>query len=587
MTGVSALSNIRIKRWGALLLAAFVLSLGLASNASQAAHEAGRLVDVIVQGIGGAAEAEAAVESVGGEVTRRLPIVDGVAATVRSDALPALRGTAGVRQVSNDDEIAFEGTGSRANAYVSPPKVVRSDSLWKSKITGKGVTVALLDTGVYAAHPDLVDPDTGVSRVVHCEDFSHETGGQANCADTFGHGTFMAGLIAGNGLSSGGTYKGTAPEAKIVSVKASGYDGSTDVSTILAGIQWVVAHKDVYGIRALNLSLGSDSAQDYRLSPLNYAVERAWSSGIVVIVSAGNSGPDSATMLKPADDPYVVTVGSSNSEGSAHINDDRVPDFSSRGPTRSNGLAKPDIVSPGVHTVSLRSPGSAIDQKYGPTGSAIGSYYFKGSGTSMSTASVTGVVAQILQKNPLLTPNQVKHRLTSTARAIVDTDPLAAGRGLIDAYAAANSLSLAEANQGIEPSTGLGLLQLDRGSIELDVATPAGAIALTGEFKAQTDPALVDLTNPAGLLPWVSLDYTTTGWDATSWRATSWRADDWAATSWRATSWRATTWDATSWRGTAWDDAAWDATSWRAIDWDATSWRATSWRAAWYAVAWD
>lgn len=568
----------------AIAMVATVLILPGFTPGAQQASGAERLVSVIVQGLT-PNHVRTAVQEVGGEVTTILPIVDGATARVPDGSISELRALPGVTQVTRNGKVSFEatpGAGSDKNAYVSPPKVVRSDALWKSKITGKGVSVALLDTGVYP-HADLS------GRVVCGVDLSHESGTVANCADTFGHGTFMAGLIAGNGSSSSGKYKGTAPEARIISVKAAGYDGSTDVSTILAGIQWVVSHKDTYGIRALNLSLGSDSAQDYRLAPLNYAVQRAWKAGIVVVVSAGNAGSAASTVMKPADDPYVITVGASNSEGTVPVTDDRVPVFSSRGPTRSNGLAKPDVVSPGVHTISLRSPGSAIDSRYGST-ATVSTNYFKGTGTSMSTASVTGAVAQMLQKTSSLNPNQVKARLMGTARAIVDTDTNLAGKGIIDAYAATNSSSLTEANQGLDSSTGLGLLQDSRAglSAELYATTPLGDAAMSGEFTIQHDALLADpLNNPIGLIPWDGVTYTTSGWDPISWDSSRWNTADWTSSRWNGATFVATTWDSSRWNGTLWTNEDWDSSRWNGIDWDSSRWNSSRWNSKWYAAAWD
>ncbi|MFP5297654.1 MAG: S8 family serine peptidase [Actinomycetota bacterium] len=529
-----------------------------------------------------AATAEELVEAFGGEVYRRLPLIDGVAASLTPEQLERAMRVPGV-SVSPDASVSFQGAAANETSH-RIQKIVRSDRLWEQGIDGSGVTVALLDTGVYAGHPDLQGPSG--SRVVHCEDLSHERGTQAHCADTFGHGTFMAGLIAGNGASSGGRFVGASPQAKIVSVKAAGFDGSTDISTILAGIQWVVSHRDTYDITALNLSLGSDSDQDYRLSPLNFAVEKAWDAGIVVVVSAGNSGPGSATVMKPGDDPFVITVGASNDEGSMAIGDDRVPVFSSRGPTRSNGLAKPDIVSPGVHTVSLRSPGSAIDQQFG-VDARVGDHYFKGTGTSMATATVTGIVAQVLERNPSLSPDQVKARLVDTARAIAETDPYAAGRGLVDAYAAAMSDSTRAENQGIERSTGLGTLQADRGSVGVNVQTPLGSVELLGEYTAQLDPDGPSLNNPTGLSIFSAVTYTTTGWDPLTWDGTNWKTDDWTGTNWKGTNWKATVWDGTNWKGTNWKNEDWTGTNWKGVNWDGTNWKATSWQSAWYAAAWD
>ena len=565
-----------IRRGARVALALLLLAALPAPSPSGAAS----MLEVVVQGVDSAISASRAVTSWGGTVVERLPIVDGVSAKVPAARVDELRADPRVRSVSENEPIAFDGAPDRNGTTHRIQNIVRSNDLWTRGIDGSGTTVALLDTGVYAAHPDLA------GRVVHCEDLSHEAGTAAHCADTFGHGTFMAGLIAGDGTASRGKYTGAAPGSSIVSVKAAGYDGATDVSTVLAGIQWIVAHKDAYGIRVMNLSLGTDSSQDYRLSPLNYAVERAWASGIVVVVSAGNSGPDSATVMKPGDDPYVITVGASNDEGSMAIGDDMVPVFSSRGPTRGNGLPKPDVVSPGVHTVSLRSPGSAIDQRYGAT-AAVDDLYFKGTGTSMATATVSGIVAQILEAGPALSPDQVKHRLTSTAREIAETDELRAGAGLVDAYAAATSTSTASANEGLAHATGVGLLEGDRGSAGVEVVTPLGQVFLQGEFVAQTDPDQISPTNPAGLVPWAGATWKAEGWDAASWAGATWKSGDWAGATWKGATWKATVWDGATWKGATWKNADWDGATWKGTDWDGATWKASSWQTRMYAAAWD
>ncbi len=567
------------------VIAGAFLALSLIASGSRPgafrADETARRVSVIVQSLLGSAHAEESVTKTGGTVTRRLPIVSGVTATVPATSLPTLKALDGLQVTRNspvrfDDHVSDSFTEERQRI----PKMLRSDKLWSEGVTGRGVTVALIDTGVYS-HPDLS------GRVIKCVDFSHEEDSDAECADTFGHGTFMAGLIAGDGAKSGGKFRGTAPEANLVSVKIAGFDGATDVSLVLAGIQWVVAHRDQYNIKVLNLSLGSDSGQTYSLSPLNYAVQRAWKSGITVVVSAGNSGSNPKTILKPADDPYVVTVGSSDDQGTWDVKDDRVAAFSSRGPTRSDGVPKPDIVVPGVHTISLRSPGSAIDQAYGES-AVIHSAYFRGTGTSMSAATVTGAVAQLLQANPKLEPDQVKHRLISTARDIATTDGYSVGAGSVDAYSATKSSSTSKANQGLSLGlgNGLGTLESDRGSVSLTANTPMGEGVLSGEFVSQYDEALVSLDNPLGLVPWVSATYTTTGWDPTSW-ALLWAGADWAAARWKDGSFQETVWEAARWKGSDWSNADWDAARWKDVQWDAARWKASNWQTAWYAAAWD
>ena len=531
-------------QWKRLIAAFFILCIALAGIPAPTAESAERFVSVIVQGFSPMSIDEA-VDSVGGTVEQPLPIVNGASARVPEGSIPVLRTQPGIVQVSNDDKIEFQGAADTKRIQ----KTVNSDELWQEGVDGSGVTVAVLDTGIYAGHPDLA------GRVVHCEDLSGERNTAAHCADTFGHGTFMAGLVAGNGASSNGKYSGAAPGANLVAIKAAGFDGSTDVSNVLAGIQWAVAFKDSFNIRVLNLSLGTNSSQDYRLSPLNFAVERAWMAGIVVVVSAGNTGPDSQTIMKPGDDPYVITVGSSSDMGTSNLGDDVVTGFSGRGPTRSNGLAKPDLVSPGMKTISLRSPGSAIDEKY--PSARVDDSYFRGSGTSMSTATVSGVVAQMLQANPNLTPDDVKARLMGTARDIETTDPMQTGAGLIDAHAAATSS--ASQSQDFQLSTGLGSLALDRGTMSVDVQSAVGQVTLSGEFVANTSP---EVTSLLGLVPW-------------------------NGTNWTGTNWTGTNWTGTNWTGTNWTNADWTGTNWTGTNWTGTNWTATNWTSAWYAYAWD
>ena len=273
----------------------------------------------------------------------------------------------------------------------------------------------------------VTDDRTG--RTSACHDLS----GERSCADGFGHGTFMAGLIAGAGSATSGP-TGTAPEASLLSVKVAGADGAADVSTVLAGLQWVVSFADRYGIRVVNMSLGTDSTQSYEDDPLNYAVQRAWAAGIVVVVAAANTGPAPGSIAKPGDDPWVVTVGAVDSNGTPGLGDDRVPDFSSRGPTR-HGVAKPDVVAPGARVLSLRVPGSTLDRRYPPADTT--SPYRAGSGTSMATALVSGTAALALQANPALTPDELKHALAADARPVASDDPAAVGAGLVDAASTA------------------------------------------------------------------------------------------------------------------------------------------------------
>jgi hypothetical protein len=218
----------------------------------------------------------------------------------------------------------------------------------------------------------------------------------------------------------------------------------------------------------------------------------------------------------------------------------------------------------------------------------------------MSTATVSGIVALMLTADPSLTPDEVKSRLLESARPIDDTDPNAAGHGIVDAFGAVHCTGCPETNQGPPGATGLGLLDADRGSVDVYIQTvldnPSEVLS-GGELAALSDPSLIPppplpplppLGNPGALLPWLSVNYATTpSWTPDSWNASSWKDHDWAGTAWEASSWKATEWDASSWKGTEWNNVDWDASSWKGTDWDASSWKASSWKSAWYAAAWD
>ena len=472
---------------------------------------------------------ERAVQRLGGRVTNALPIIAGFAATVPVTVVGELARLPGVRAVTPDGRVHVQGAASASNIRSVYPKVVKAETAWQRGVTGRGVTVAVVDTGVAANLPDLngrLVPVTNdvTGRIEPCKNLS----GELNCNDSYGHGTFIAGLIAGNGAGSGGTWKGVAPEANILSVKTAGANGAADVSNILAAIQWVVSFKDRYNIRVLNLSLGTDSTQSWQTDPFNYAVERAWAAGISVVVAASNRGPGPGSISKPADDPWVITVGATDDRGTTSLSDDLLPDFSGRGPA-TQGVAKPDIAAPGAHVVSLRAPGSTIDNRF-PW--YVDGTYRQGSGTSMATGVVAGSVALMLQANPGFTPDRVKYALTATARDAVSDDPMAVGAGVVDANAAAFSAPPGVANQGLLLSSGLGSLALSRGSVQVQADNLLGSIL--GPLLGATLTAQVLLWNPGGYTgaAWVPSDWYLSTWEVYRWYRVGWYGNDWPGSRW-------------------------------------------------------
>jgi serine protease AprX len=519
-------------------LAALVLATGIGAVGRDAPAQPGvtESIRVIVQKHATAdGSPERAVRRLGGQVTRALPIVAGFAATVPAAAVGELARLPGVRAVTPDTKVRVQAAAPGGSTVRSVyPRTIGADAVWRRGVTGRGVTVAVLDTGV-ANVPDLAGRlvwvrDDLTGQTTPCKNLS----GELDCSDRYGHGTFIAGLVAGNGASSGGTWRGVAPGASILSVKAAGADGAADVSNILAAIQWVVSFRDRYNIRVLNLSLGTDSTQDWRTDPLNYAVERAWAAGMTVVVAASNNGPAAGTITKPADDPWVITVGATDDRGTAGLNDDQLPDFSGRGPT-AHGLAKPDVGAPGAHVISLRAPGSTIDTRF-PW--YVDGSYRRGSGTSMATGVVSGAVALMLQANPGFTPDRVKHALRATARGAASADRMAVGAGVVDANAAAFSAPPGAANQGLARSNGRGSLAGSRGSVQVQADDPLGTVL--GPVLGATLTAQLLLWNPGGYtgIPWVPANWYLSTWEVHRWYRVSWYGHDWPGHNWRGSTWQ-------------------------------------------------
>ncbi len=258
--------------------------------------------------------------------------------------------------------------------------------------TGKDVTVAVIDTGIFQ-HPDLIYPE---NRIVAWNDLVND---RSTPYDDNGHGTHVSGIIAGNGTVSRGKYTGMAPDAKLVGVKALDKDGAGNTSDVISALEWCIQNQKDFNIKAINLSLGSAAQDSYQQDPLCRAVSTAWSNGMVVCVAAGNDGPDPRTINSPGINPKAITVGNMDDKGTTDITDDVLSDSSSRGPTVDN-LVKPDLLAPGTNIMSLR----------------VGGGYRALSGTSMAAPMATGAVAQILQKSPSLKPDQVKNLIRKNAR---------------------------------------------------------------------------------------------------------------------------------------------------------------------------
>jgi serine protease AprX len=429
------------------------------------------------------------------------------------------------------------------------PQVDGATKAWADGIDGSGVSVAVIDTGI-STTGDLA------GKVIDGYDFSGE---DDYTNDTFGHGTFVAGTIAGSGAASNGAVKGVAPGANLVALKVAGADGSSDVLRVISAVQWAVNHAAQDNIRVLNLSLGTDSTQNWRIDPLNAAVEGAWRAGLVVTVAAGNNG--SGGIGKPADDPYVITVGATDDATTVTGGDDTVAPFSSVGPTAA-GLAKPDLLAPGTHIVSSRASGSTVDATYPE--SEVGTSYFRGSGTSFAAPQVAGAVALLLQQRPNLSNNYIKGMLKRTAVGLADAPVTAQGKGALDIPALLAADAGTPRNQGLDTSDGSGSIAASQGSLA-DAGKPSGGDGTVWKVA-----------------PWKSTAWTSTAWTGAAWNSTAWTSTAWTSTAWTSTAWTSTAWTNKAWNSTAWTSTAWTSTAWTSTAWTSTAWTSMGfWSTAW------
>lgn len=306
------------------------------------------------------------------------------------------------------------------------PAEVGATALHQHGIRGNGVTVAVLDSGIWD-HSALTKNTAGKDRILARYDAIADKEGSA--FDESGHGTHLSSVVAHSGESTRagkgtGTYKGVAPDAKLVSVKAFNIEGQGGMLDIVRGVQWVVDNRAKYNIRVLNLSFAARPRWPYWLDPINQAVMRAWQDGIVVVAAAGNEGPEPMTIGAPGNLPYIITVGAyTDSWTGEERSDDYIPDFSSRGPTPSAHI-KPDLVAPGGHITGVIRPGSSLTKEHPEY--MLNNDNFVLTGSSQASAVVSGVVALLLQLEPQLTPDDVKCKLISSAEPAINRDGLLA-----------------------------------------------------------------------------------------------------------------------------------------------------------------
>ncbi|MEE4204214.1 MAG: S8 family peptidase [Halieaceae bacterium] len=331
----------------------------------------------------------------------------------------------------NDFEIVIETADCEARLFPAYPDnpndfyyatVTGASRLHQLGITGEGINVAVVDSGLWEAAEPLVNDTEGQPRVVARFDAIRNEE-VSMITDESGHGSHMASVLAHSGKagdSSENRFKGIAPDIGLIPVKVFDASGNGDFLDILRGIQWVLANQTKYDIKVLNLSLAAEPRFPYWDDPVNQAVMKAWQAGIVVVAAAGNEGPEWGSVGSPGNNPYVITVGAvTDSWTPRDTTDDYIPDFSSRGPTQT-GHVKPDIVAPGGHMTGMTPPNSTMASD-NPNW-FLSSGDFVSTGSSQAAAAVAGIAALLLQVDSTLTNEQIKCLLVSSARPAINRD---------------------------------------------------------------------------------------------------------------------------------------------------------------------
>jgi serine protease AprX len=488
-----------------------------------AAHTPTKRVEVIVRFNRNVTrkQALATIKAAHGKVTREVSFINSYGAVLPAGKAKSLAKARGVATVTVNAKVRSSATTPTLNLPIGKlmtyTQTIGAQAAWPQTLFGAGVGVAVIDSGIQGDLPDFaksaIDP---TSRVVAS---AVSNPGTTTADDAVGHGTHVAGLIAGNGTAKKlndptfGRYMGVAPGANLIEVKAADDNGEVTELDVLDGLDFVIQHKADLGIKVVNLSLNSTVAEPYQVSALDAGVEAAWKAGLVVVAAAGNRGSDAdAVNYAPANDPFVITVGGTDELGTPSPKDDTLASWSSRGTTQ-DGFAKPEVVAPGAHLISLAAPNSLFDTLC--PACMFGGGYFQMGGTSMATGVVSGAVALIVKAHPTWTPDQVKSALIATA-----------------------------------------------------TATPAGPeIAVNKAMTAKgTDLARPNSYAPNTLLDGsgfgVAVDPSKSSWSKSSWSKSSWSKSSWSKSSWSSAD--AGT-DGAGLSRSSWSKSAWSKSAWSSV----------------------
>jgi len=453
-----------------------------------------------------------------GGLKRKFDLIPNVTAEITGAQLAELAAADGVLAVTEDTPVF-------ANAYGNPQTWAPTVGVqWDTSPAGASYpTIAVVDSGVQGR------TDFG-SRLRRQVDFTSGTGSNSS-GDGFGHGTLVAGLAAGGN----DRYTGVEPRSRIVSLDVLDDTGAGKVSDVIAACDWILRYRNFYNIRVANFSLNGGSGAGVANDPLDRAVERLWLNGIVVVAAAGNyavGGAESGVGFAPANDPFVITVGAADTNGTTTSSDDFAAPWSAWGPTQ-DGFRKPELAAPG-RVLNGPVPDTSLLATTFPERKLEPSYMWM-SGTSFAAPIVSGAAATLLSRHPNWTPDQVKGALMASA-------------GVPAGYSSVGAL-------------GVGVVDIAKGIAADGLANPNAGL---NQFVA-TDPSTglrsFDATR------WASVAAADPTWNAASWSSASWSSASWSSASWSSASWSSASWSSASWSSASWSSASWSSASWSSASW--------------------
>jgi serine protease AprX len=485
------------------------------------------LFNVIVQGSKGSnqddvnsdlSQAQRDNPGVARGVYRKFPSINGLAATLSGAQLVALAQKESAGVITPDMKTTASGTFSNVQIW---PEVAQLTSSWPQAAGTPGPAIAFLDSGVDASNPAFG------GRVKTQVNFY--TGTNTNSAgDGFGHGTFTAGIAAGADAG----HAGGAPNARIVSLDVLDDTGAGSTSDMIAALDWVLQNKDQYNIRVVNISVVASQNSSFLYDPLDKAVEKLWLNGVVVVAAAGNYGSAAAASgvpYAPANDPFVITVGATDTNATVSTADDFAAPWSAWGAT-NDGFAKPELSAPGRYMYGpVPSSGGAMLAMF--PARLVSPGYMWMSGTSFAAPVVSAAAADVFANHPAWTPDQVKGALMLTA-----ADPAgytgggAMGVGEVQATAAATTA-------GGTANPNLGLDQF----VSVDPTTGLNT------FNANAWTTAATSNHTWNAMSWASMSWASASWSSMSWASMSWASMSWASMSWASMSWASMSWASQSW----------------------------------------